>query len=209
MKNVLYLGTTPPAPKQGENIVHYPVIQLKPRVIPPFIWDDFPLYTHVIFTSQHAVHFFGEALEERKALFLEKEQIAVGKKTATCLHELGCTKISTATEETQEGVIELLAPLNLEECYFLFPHSSKARKNLLFFLQKREVRHQAFPLYDTYTCQSSPLPSLDEIDEILFTSPSTVHAFLTLFGKLPHDKCLRCVGKITEEALHSYQKEGL
>jgi uroporphyrinogen-III synthase len=45
------------------------------------------------------------------------------------------------------------------------------------------------------------VPNLAAFDEIVFTSPSTIEAFLAIFGALPRDKILTPVGPVTEAAL--------
>jgi uroporphyrinogen-III synthase len=59
-------------------------------------------------------------------------------------------------------------------------------------------------LYDTVPQKLEPIPDLNAIDEIVFTSPSTVRAFVEIFRHIPQDKTLTCLGPITQEEL---QKE--
>jgi len=100
--------------------------------------------------------------------------------------------------------IDLLRIQDLEEAYIFYPRSSLARKNLEHFLLHRHVRHQVCDLYETVFQKPQPVPDLANIDEIIFTSPTTVRGFVEAFGSLPKDKNLTCIGPITETALQKY-----
>ena len=208
MKTILYLGTDPTYFPEEGNVIHYPIIRIVPRSLKDpelkSALDDLPDYTHLIFTSKNAVRIF---FEHAKKLFSdlsflqEKQFAAVGKVTAEHLLMEGFTPSIIAKEETQEGLIKELSLLDFQDAYVFFPRSSHSRPVLLDFLQQRGVRHQACDLYDTLSHPIDPRPDLNMIDEIVFTSPSTVEAFYGLFGFIPKEKKLVVSGPITEEAL--------
>lgn len=200
MKRVLYLGTHPHHYSTEGEVLSYPIIRLVPRPIPQHILDDIPLYTHVVFTSKNGVTLFFEALNE-KANLANKTLIALGQSTAERLKAHGYKATFIADEESQEGIISLLRPMDLDEAYILLPHSSLARKKLEHFFQDREIRYQVCELYDTLTQKTEPVPDLGSIDEIVFTSPSTVRAFMEIFAHFPKDKTLTCIGPITQAEL--------
>jgi uroporphyrinogen-III synthase len=66
---------------------------------------------------------------------------------------------------------------------------------------QRQIRFQACDLYDTVSQEICPKPDLDQVDEIVFTSPSTVKAFVEIFGGLPRGKKCLAIGPITQQAL--------
>ncbi len=199
MKRILYLGTHPASyPAQG-HLIHYPVIKLIPRPIPQHILEDMPEYTHFIFTSKNGVAIFFQAVG--KVDLSGKEIIAIGQSTASRLVLEGYQPTLVAEEETQEGVISLLCLMELEDGYILLPHSALARHALENFLIAKGVRYQICDLYDTVTQKIEPIPNLDTIDEIVFTSPSTVRAFVEIFSRIPDNKELTCLGPITKEEL--------
>lgn len=208
MKTILYLGTDPSYFPEEGNVIHYPIIRIQPRSFDdPELkraLDDLSDYTHLIFTSKNAVRIFFEhakALHADLSFLKEKTFLAVGTVTADHLSKEGFTPAIIAKEETQEGLIEELASLDLEDAYVFLPRSSLSRPVLIDFLQKRVIRHQACDLYDTLAHAIEPRPDLNMIDEIVFTSPSTVEAFYSLFGFIPKEKKLVVSGPITEEAL--------
>ncbi len=194
----LYLGTDP---SHTENLIHYPVIRIVAREILPHIWDDFPDYTHILFTSKNSVSLFFQKLSSS---IHDKQIIAIGQSTAARLRTYGMEPDFIAVEESQEGVIAVLKLQDLSDAYILYPRSSLARKNLEHFFIQRSIRHQICDLYDTHLQKPEPIPDLSEVDEIIFTSPTTVRGFLAVFGQIPRDKKLTCIGKVTEEELRKY-----
>ncbi|MBX7066220.1 MAG: uroporphyrinogen-III synthase [Parachlamydiales bacterium] len=184
MIRTLYLGLRP---KPGT--FHYPVIRTeKCGSIEPALalW---PKFTHIIFTSQTTVEYWPGPWD--------KEVIAIGDATAEALRKVGSVPL-VAPYATQEGVMELIS--NLKGYYFL-PHSKRARPNLVEFLKRKKIPFFALELYDTHFQCLKPIPNLDDFDEIVFTSPSTVEGFLRIYGKLPEGKKLRAIGPITEKRL--------
>lgn len=211
MGKVWYLGTDPNRfVCQGE-LLHYPMIQIIPRNISDLhlkrAYDDLDQYTHLIFTSRNGVFVFFEHL---KALSYDakrlsgKEVLAVGKATAECLGAKGLCATHVAQEEKQEGIVAMLNQMFLENAYCFLPRSSISRPLLENYLRQRQIRFQIADLYDTKTHAAAPPCPLEEVSEIVFTSPSTVRAFVETFGALPQDKVLTPIGSITESALQEY-----
>lgn len=85
--------------------------------------------------------------------------------------------------------------------YFFLPHSKRARPNLTEFMKKKGIPYFALAIYDTHFQCLQPIPPLEDFDEIVFTSPSTVEGFIRIFGMLPKDKKLRAIGPLTQQAL--------
>ncbi len=212
MKTVLYLGTDPEHFLENHRdckVVHYPVIRIVLRKIEDEevvqAYKDLPCYTHILFTSKNAVQGFFELLalfHYDKQLLYHKTFVAIGTATALALKCILRAPDLIAQQETQEGLIALLSQYCLTSAYILLPRSSLSRPLLLTFLKNNRVQHRAFDLYDTVLQKLEPLPNLDLIDEIVFTSPSTVKGFLQIFGKLPKDKNLRTLGQITKQILN-------
>jgi uroporphyrinogen-III synthase len=217
MKRILYLGTDPTQfESQGHchgHLIHYPVIKILPRPLDdPEIrqaYDDLDEYTHLLFTSKNAVKIFCQHIEElQKPLNTFKTQtlIAIGEVTAAHLSSQGLAPQLVSREETQEGVVKMLNRIDLQNAYVFMPRSTLSRPILSNYFQEQQIRYQACDLYDTVTQNLDPKPDLAEIDEIVFTSPSTVRAFLEIFGKLPLGKKFFAIGPITEESLRSCTK---
>ncbi len=208
MKQILYLGTDPTHFESQGHVLHFPVIRIEPRAHDhPELkraYDDLEHYTHFIFTSKNAVRIFVEHLHllgKTVECLSSSQIIAIGTVTAAYVSMSGMVPQYIAPVETQEGVIALLKTLSLDDAYILLPRSSLSRPVLVNFFHEREMRYQACDLYDTLTRYTLPLPDLNFIDEIIFTSPSTVRAFIEIFGALPQDKSLIPIGPITQETL--------
>jgi len=71
-----------------------------------------------------------------------------------------------------------------------------------FFWQQNWILQEC-SFYDTTSVAPNPSLNLQQFDEIVFTSPSTVDAFIQFFKQLPHDKQLTCIGPITAAYLKS------
>ncbi len=205
MKTILYLGTDPISYEaQGRcqgHLIHYPIIKIVPRPAGTITaYDDLDAYTHIIFTSKNAVKVFFQ--HHPACDFLrEKQLIAIGTVTAAHLAMQGFPPQHIAEQETQEGVIALLKQLDLKDAYFFLPRSSQARPLLVQFFEERKLRYSACDLYDTVTQKLEVEPHWDQIDEIVFTSPTTVKAFLEIFGTFPEGKTLTAIGPVTENEL--------
>jgi uroporphyrinogen-III synthase len=193
-------------------IVHIPFI----RVVFRSIYDPeiqkallfFNSVTHLIFTSKQAVEaFFSYAFLSDISI----EQIrskcigAVGLKTAAHIESWGVIPTFTAQNETAEGVIEELQRLNLNRAYILWPRSFLSRPVITDWLFKERIHYHAPAFYDTLFQMPSPLPDLKQFDEIMFTSPSTVDAFLAAYHELPKNKVFHTIGVVTANYLYSHQ----
>lgn len=191
----LYLGLTPP---DEDDIVHYPVIRIEPRLeVLPKLREALAKTSHLIVTSKTTVKILCETLDPH--LFTDKKIFSVGQVTTRNLESYGLKADKTATTETAEGVIQLLEAEN-KISYALWPHSALARPLIREYLDTRKVPHSAIPLYDTVPNDPGPLPQA--ISEIIFTSPSTVDNFYLLHPKVEGPK-LSCIGPITEARLHA------
>ncbi len=207
MKKILYLGTDPTFFKGDGEVIHYPMIRLVPRSIQdPIIQTmltDIEFFTHLLFTSKNAVRFFLHLLalgNIPKDILQQKQCICVGKVTAHHLEKEGIIPAIVAKEETQEGVIAELEEIDLASAYVCFPRSSLSRPSLVAFFVKSQIRFLVCTIYDTVPYCKGPRPHLDTIEEIVFTSPSTVEAFFQVFGMPPSHVQCACIGPITEKA---------
>ena len=194
---ILYLGLDPSRFPRQEPLLHYPVIQTKRLASPELdealrLW---PKFTHVVFTSRSAARHWWEVLP-----VFDKIALAIGEGTAEELRSRGISP-HVAPEAVQEGVIALLETMNLEGGFLFLPRSKRARPNLNEYLRKRKIPFFSLDLYDAFAQRLEPVPLLDDFDEIVFTSPSTVEAFLKIYGALPENKKLTAIGPVTEKAL--------
>jgi uroporphyrinogen-III synthase len=157
---------------------------------------DFAKCTHWIFTSPNAVrHWFSFGVS---GCF--EKSFAVGPSTAAALLQRGI-QAKVAPIATQEGLIELLKAVDLERALIGWPRSSKARTVLGDYLSRRGVPFLSIDLYEPVMQRLEPMPDLALFDEIVFTSPSTVEAFLEIFGRIPWEKKIVPLGPVTADRL--------
>jgi uroporphyrinogen-III synthase len=210
-KRILYLGLDPTHYKcqTSDEVFHWPIIQIIPRPLAdPAIQQtllDFSSYSHMIITSKSTVHILQDYLPRlgfTTQSWSSKLTIAIGRVTAKYLKEWGINPI-IAQEETAEGIIQELQKLTLANAHIFWPHSSQARSVIHDFLSKNCIRHTTCSLYDPQPRLPGHLPALETFDEILFSSPSTVKAFFSIFEKLPSHVRLTPIGPVTATFLEN------
>jgi uroporphyrinogen-III synthase len=209
MKTILYLGLRPPKQKDNNQLfIHCPLIKIVPRN-----WTDLsikdafnkiPSFSHIILTSQSAVHIFFELIDKGKLQpsdLIPKKFIVIGNSTCKTLKTYGLEPYFIPLQETQEGILESLTNENLENAHFFWPHSVLSRPILTDYFVKNNIMHHTCIIYDTYAHPPLVVPELELIDEIVFTSPSVVDAFFQFFGTVPSNKSIVTIGPITEAHL--------
>lgn len=185
-KKVLWLGLRKPRSLVDTVYTHLPLIVCKREA---GACPSIKACTHLLVTSQTTV----EMLEGD---FSHLVGIAVGKKTADAMRKAGLDASLVADDECSEGVIALLEGLDLSKSSIFWPHSTGSRPLIREYLKKRGVTCVEWPLYRTEFQAPQELPSFDAV---MFTSPSTVDAFVHFFGTLPEREKILCQGAPTRE----------
>ncbi len=200
--NILYLGLNPSRFHHSGNLVHLPLIEIQPRpfeeLAPAFL--EYANWSHVLLTSQNSVKIFFETAK-RLAITTLAQFLAVGQATAEKIRTYGNFSVTTAQNECGEGIIEIL-PGNITHLFY--PHSEKSRPFLADVFFERGIPYTETILYDTFPKRPSSLPSLDKFDEIVFTSPSVVEAFVSFFGSAPRGKKLTAIGPVTQKMMDKF-----
>lgn len=206
MQRTLYLGLNAPA---QSHVYHLPIIKIVPRSFEcPQIAHALSLmesYTHVIFTSQTAIHLLFQNDLYAKEQLQDKPIIVVGKASALILNQYIKTTAHVAPEATAEGVIILLKEMiDPVKTHIFWPHSALSRPALTDYFVSANIQFTACELYDTVAIELAEKPNLEQFHEIIFTSPSTVDAFLLNFGAIPSNKILTSIGPITQAHLAKF-----
>ena len=205
-RRILYLGLNPEQYKRTvpqAEVYHYPLIAITPRKGGDIAacLAQFSSITHVIFTSKTAVDLFLPLVDDLH----KKRLISVGAVTTAHLHKQGLTVVHTAQSETAEGLVEVLAQENLQQAFCLWPHGALSRRLIADYFMVHDYRLAECILYDTTAHTPFPLSSFAHLDEIVFTSPSTVDSFLATFGSLPDHLQVTTQGPITRRYLEKYE----
>lgn len=191
-RQTLYVGHYFPNDPQG---IHFPLIKTIPLPFPKSI----PEPTHLIFTSGQAVDlYFKERSPSRDVKIL-----SVGQATTSRIEQNGYPVWKTAENESAEGLVELLKAQDPSKGFYLWPHSAKSRPIVSDYLRERGFSFLEFALYDTQTLELSTSPvNLNFFTEVFFSSPSTVDAFLSVYGGIPPHIKPVSIGNVTGEYLN-------
>ena len=205
MKKVLYLGTDKTFSLERCEVMHYPVILLIPKTLQDenvkSCLKRLPLFSHCFLTSKNAVEIlFTLSLDALESL--RGKCISIGPATTLALQKRGITPLWEAKLASQEGMIEEMQKHSWKNAYIFYPRSSLARSCLSLYLDQAKIAYEALDLYDTVCQAPQPIPSLEDIEEIIFTSPSTVEGFFRIFSEVPNGKKIRLQGPVTEEAFY-------
>ena len=212
-KRILYLGLDPSHYKGQGEVIHYPIIKIVPRPLSdPSIHQaikNFNDYSHIIITSKSTVAILQGYLVEMGIdldCWKKKITLAVGQVTAKHLEACGILPGRVAQEETAEGIIQEIQRMPLEGAHFFWPHSGQARPIIQSFLSQHNICHTSCIFYDPVPQKSGILPEIGRFDEIIFTSPSTVDAFLKFYGKFPLHAELTPIGPVTAKHLAFFRQ---
>lgn len=211
MKKILYLGTDLSFFSTTKPVIHYPVIFLSAKSSQDdrvqFCLKQLNEFTHCLCTSKNSVRLLFSLSRE---LFLDPVEslrgkcLSIGPSTSQVLRENGVEPLKESSLSTQEGMIEEIGPVLLGSSYVFYPRSSRARPFLSSYLQNLKIRHEVLDLYDTLFQVPVPIPSLEEIEEIVFTSPSTVEGFFNIYSSIPEGIKITFQGPVTQEAYALY-----
>ena len=194
----LYTGLISP----DANYIHTPLIEIVPvdddtqlrRAI-----ADIDSYDYVLFTSRYAAKYLG-ALS-----VMHTRIVSIGRTTTKALHQIGVEEVSEVEEDNSYGVVSWFSSQSRGRV--LIP-----RSNLALPIIPEGLRQLGFEV-DCVTAYINRMPehpkkvNLDEIDRIVFTSPSTIDNFIRLYGALPEKKELVTRGPITEQHLQTILKQ--
>ncbi len=156
-------------------------------------------FDYLLFTSRFAVKYWAES----GGGFDAKNIVSIGATTTATLREMGvAVTIHQPQKDDSYGVIDWFSMQNKGRV--LIP-----RSNLALPLIPDGLRALGFDV-TTVTAYINRMPAnpqkvnLDEIDKIIFTSPSTVDNFVKLYGGIPKGKEIAARGVVTKARLKEY-----
>ena len=201
--NVLVLGNFPQKYSYLGNIVHRRIIDCVEldnySHIDAVLKEKLASFDWLVFTSASAVkHFFARLYAiARDARALASIKIAaIGKTTAEKLREFGISTDMVPAAESSAGLLAEFAKLNIANKKILLPQSQIASPELADGLIKLHAAVEQMPVYKTIDIDPGDI-DFAYIDQILFTSGSTVRAFIKRFGKVPEHIKSYCLGQPT------------
>lgn len=162
-------------------------------------------YDHIILTSVNAVNnFFDYLIREKYDIRNLKAKFSViGKATRKALEKRGILSFIMAREFIGEGLFKVLKPHLNEGESVLIPCSSSSRTYLKEEIEALGLKVDRVHIYDTVCGEARNKKVFEEVDYILFTSPSTVINMISLFGidKIK-EKQIIAIGPQTAKAIN-------
>lgn len=207
--NVLVLGQYPQKYRRLGNIVHRRIIDCVPM-------DDYSRadsmlkgignFDWIVFTSANGVKYLFErlhAMGKDVRAFSNAKIGAIGKTTAHKLGEFGIVADIVPQNESSEGLLGEFAKIDMENQKVLLPQSEIASEELPNGLLGMGALIEKVCLYKTVDRDPGSV-DFDYIDQILFTSGSTVRAFIRRFGQVPENVKSYCLGQPTLNEAKKY-----
>lgn len=206
INRVLFTGLDSSQYKHLGEIIHTPLISIEPLL------DSSALETaiknlrdfeHLVFTSKNTVYYFFEALFRLSldSRFLAHLQIySIGKTTSSALLRYGIVADEVAFPEDSEGMIQLFEDKEAKG-KILIPRSDKALGIIPSGLKKTGLDVYTVEAYRNVMPTDIDKIDLTKIDSIVFTSPSCVDNFCTIYGSIPTDKSIVVKGCTTYKHL--------
>lgn len=199
---LLVTGTRSDVHKLPGKIIHQPLISIQPfnqEVLKSEITQS-DRYEWLIFTSHYSVKLFFEALYKEgydSRSLVNNKIVSVGQTTSKALLQYGIIPNLQPDNESSEGIVELLA--NEQPGTVLLPRSDLGLSVLPTALGERGWKVTVLPVYKNQLPDDSSPIDINSIDELLFSSPSCVTNFKTIYGSLPKSKYYHLRGNETKK----------
>lgn len=169
-------------------------------------------YDHIVLTSVNAVNIFFDYLIKKKYDIrgLNAKFSVIGKATRKALENRGIQAFVMAKEFVGEGLFKSLKGHLVKGEKVLIPCSSKSREYLKEEIEGLGLNVDRVHIYDTVPGRLLNERGFEEVDIVLFTSPTTVANMIEMVG-LDRIKEKRCVaiGPHTLNALNKSEISAL
>ena len=230
---ILFTGTDPRRFRHLGEILHQPLIKIVPLEDYGEVEREIKRidkYHWVIFTSRYGVEYFFDTLAKSKgqrtkaskflALSSMQKICVIGKATANKLKEYGIRANCVSKDESSRGIVEEFKKINGSTSLTINPERSRRvglkGKNILIpcsnlsgsylsrSLRKMGARVKALPVYKNIKPAKFKKVDINKINELIFTSPSTIKNFIEKYKNIPKGIKIRCVGDVTRAELKKY-----
>ncbi len=186
--------------------IHTPLIEIQNlsdySQIKHFLLQKFD---YILFTSRYSVKFTFKIIRELKVNISQATIVSIGATTTEALLNEGVINVQQVEQDDSYGVIDWFS--RQEKGTVLYPRSAIAFPIIYNGLQELGFTIHAADVYTTVCPQNPTRVNLDTIQKIIFTSPSTIDNFITVYGALPKGKELITRGSITKSYLKSKLQE--
>ncbi|MFH1836860.1 MAG: uroporphyrinogen-III C-methyltransferase [Candidatus Omnitrophota bacterium] len=204
-KRILFTGLSAERYFLKGTYEHVPFIKIQPandykkfdmhvKNIEDFDW--------IVFTSRYGVKYFFDRLRKIQldARKLCRVKIAViGKSTQKKLSEYFLEADLIPREESSTGLIKAFRKIDLKDKKVFIPRSNISDKGMTKTLKTLGANVTASVAYRNVMPDDLPELDLNDFDEIMFTSPSTVRNFKEKYKKIPKKIKVSYIGDVTLE----------
>jgi uroporphyrinogen III methyltransferase / synthase len=206
----LYTGTNPVSFLKFGTVLHTPLIEISPLAdfqSQSNILKDIHNFNWIIFTSRYAVQYFIKTLLQtgQDVRSLAGIKIAsIGNITTHELQKYGLSPDLQPAKESSNGMLELFRNQNITKQHILIPRSNLALPLLPKGLTNAGNTVITATVYENKMPQDMNKENLENIDYIVFSSPSCVENFFKLYREPLHEKKFIVQGEETFKKLASY-----
>lgn len=199
---ILLPGTHPDKYRHLGIIIHRPLIKSVPLddyTQADKVLEQLNTFDWIVFTSTNGVEFFFQRLN---AVGLDTRSVgtakvaAIGQTTAEKLKTFGVIVDMQPTLESSAGLLEEFKKVSVKGKRILLVRPKVGSSMLLEDLADAEAAIEAVVVYRNIDIEPEET-DFDFIDQILFTSGSTIRAFLKLYGSAPDSVKVYCLGQPT------------
>ncbi len=201
--NVLVLGNHPERYAYLGNVVHRRLIDcvgMDEATELDGLLDNSSQIDWMVFTSVHgAKHLFKRLFELGKDIrcFGTVKVAAIGKATAERLKEFGICADLVAEQESSAGLVDAFSQQAMQDKQVLYPCAKVVSKELPEGLSRLGATVHQAAVYQTVPVEPGEV-DFDYIDKILFTSGSTVRAFVERYGQVREGMTCLALGEPTQ-----------
>ena len=203
----LHCGTHPDLYRNLGKILPWPMITIKPVTFTgpqqQALLQNYLSADIIVCTSWYAAdHLIKELLSIKPDLdFDDKKFAVIGPSTERSLQKFNIKPALVSEEETAQGLFKAMdRHFDLKGKHVLFPRSSLPNPYLKEALIAKGSIVNEVTIYENTKPPKRPLPS-ENIDGVIFTSPSTVRNFLADYGTIPGNWQIMAKGPVTLKTL--------
>ncbi len=202
--------------KYGGISIEIPLIAFRPIEINQRLQtaiDEIDTYDWIIFTSNVTVDTFFSFKNIEEFETFPKVAV-IGTKTEEVIKEKGLKAEFVPSAYVAEVFVEEFLPHVAQGSKILLPKGNLAREYISRSLIKHGAHVDEMIIYETYMPNESleklaTMLSADELDILMFTSPSTVDHFMSVVKEYKLESHIRncvigCIGPVTEKKLKAY-----
>ena len=202
--NILVTGTQKEHFETLGKVIHQPLIEITRTSETGLLQkiNDLKQFDWLFFTSRYSVKFFFETLRNagKDSRYLHHLQIAsVGRVTSEALKTEGILPDLQPADESSEGLLQLMQEKGIQPGKVFIPRSELGLPVIPVGLKALGWEVETFATYTNKMPENTVALDLEDIEQIMFSSPSCVTNFLKLYGAFPANIEFIFRGKETEK----------